>query len=68
MTRAVVFLAAAMVAASLGVVAQDVSGGGTNSAPQNSTNNPQYTLTVTANFASGSTNLSHAAKLTLVVQ
>ena len=48
MTRAVVFLAAAMVAASLGVVAQDVSGGGTNSTPQNDTNNPQHTLTVTA--------------------
>ena len=39
MTRAVVFLAAAMVAASLGVVAQDVSGGGTISAPQNNTDN-----------------------------
>jgi len=49
MTRAVVFVAAAMVAASLGVVAQDVSGGGTNSAPQNnSNNNPQHTVTVTA--------------------
>lgn len=49
MTRAVVFLAAAMVAASLGVVAQDVSGGGTNSAPQNnSTNNPQQTVNVAA--------------------
>jgi hypothetical protein len=46
MTRAVVFLAAAMVAASLGVVAQDV-GGGTNSAPENNTNsNPQHTVTV----------------------
>jgi hypothetical protein len=45
MTRAVVFLAAAMVAASLGVVAQDVSGGGTNSAPQNNAdNNPQHTV------------------------
>lgn len=49
MTRAVVFLAAAMVAASLGVVAQDVSGGGTNSTPQNnSNNNPQHTVAVTA--------------------
>ncbi len=48
MTRAVVFLFAAMAAASLGVVAQDVSGGGTNSAPpgtasqsNNSNNNSQ---------------------------
>jgi len=49
MTRAVVFLAAAMVAASLGVVAQDVSGGGTNSAPQNNpNNNPQLTVAVAA--------------------
>ena len=48
MTRAVVFLAAAMVAASLGVVAQDV-GGGTNRAPQNnSDNNPQHTVAVSA--------------------
>jgi hypothetical protein len=45
MTRAVVFLAAAMVAASLGVVAQDVSGGGTNSAPQNNTDkSSQHTV------------------------
>jgi hypothetical protein len=53
MTRAVVFLAAAMVAASLGVGAQDVSGGGTNSAPQNnSDNNPQHTVTVTGCLSS----------------
>jgi hypothetical protein len=49
MTRAVVFLAAAMVAASLGVVAQDASGGGTHSTPQNNpNNNPQHTVTVAA--------------------
>ena len=49
MTRAVVFLAAAMVAASLGVVAQDVSGGGTNLAPQNNpNNNPQHAVAVAA--------------------
>ncbi|MCU1269850.1 MAG: hypothetical protein JWN74_1144 [Acidobacteriaceae bacterium] len=55
MTRAVVFLAAAMVAASLGVVAQDVSGEGTNSAPQNNTNNnPQHTVTVAAPQANAS--------------
>jgi hypothetical protein len=48
MTRAVVFLAAAMVAASLGVVAQD-AGGGTKTAPQNNTdNNLQHTVTVSA--------------------
>ena len=48
MTRAVVFLAAAMVAASLGVVAQDVSGGGTNSAPQNNTDNgARHPVTIT---------------------
>jgi hypothetical protein len=53
MTRAVVFLAAAMVAASLGVVAQDVSGGGTNSAPQNNTDNSaQHTVTVTGCLSS----------------
>jgi len=54
MTRAVVFLAAAMVAASLGVVAQDVSGGeGTNSAPQNNAdNNPQHTVTITGCLSS----------------
>ena len=53
MTRAVVFLAAAMVAASLGVVAQDVSGGGTNSEPQNNTDNSaQHTVTVTGCLSS----------------
>ena len=48
MTRAVVFLAAAMVAASLGAVAQDVSGGGTNSAD----NSAQHTVTVTGCLSS----------------
>ena len=53
MTRAVVFLAAAMVAASLGVVAQDVSGGGTNSAPHNNIDNSaQHTVTVTGCLSS----------------
>jgi hypothetical protein len=37
-------------------------GGGTN--PQAGT----YTISVTGNFTSGSTTLTHAAKLTLVVQ
>lgn len=39
MTRAVVFLAAAMVAASLGVVAQDVSNGTRSSASQSQSGN-----------------------------
>jgi hypothetical protein len=38
------------------------SGGGTN--PQAGT----YTINVTGNFTTGSTTLTHAAKLTLVVQ
>ena len=54
MTRAVVFLAAAMVAASLGVVAQDV-GGGTNSARQtNTSNNPQQTVAAAASTSQDS--------------
>jgi hypothetical protein len=40
------------------------SGGGGGSSPQAGT----YTITVTGNFSSGSTTLTHAAKLTLVVQ
>lgn len=46
MTRAVVFLAAAMVAASLGVVAQDTSNQRQNSIPNNTDNHPQQTVTV----------------------
>jgi hypothetical protein len=40
------------------------SGGGGGTNPQAGT----YTITVTGNFSSGSTTLTHAAKLTLVVQ
>jgi FG-GAP-like repeat/Abnormal spindle-like microcephaly-assoc'd, ASPM-SPD-2-Hydin len=40
------------------------SGGGGGTSPQSGT----YTITVTGNFSSGSTTLTHAAKLTLVVQ
>ena len=40
------------------------SGGGGGTSPQAGT----YTVTVTGNFSSGSTTLTHAAKLTLVVQ
>jgi HYDIN/CFA65/VesB family protein/centrosomal CEP192-like protein/galactose oxidase-like protein len=40
------------------------SGGGGSANPQGGT----YTVTVTGNFTSGSTTLTHAAKLTLVVQ
>lgn len=44
MTRAVVFLSAAMVAASLGLFAQDISGGARNS---KQTNNTQHAVDVT---------------------
>jgi ASPM-SPD-2-Hydin domain-containing protein/galactose oxidase-like protein len=40
------------------------SGGGGGSSPQAGT----YTVTVTGNFSSGSTTLTHAAKVTLIVQ
>jgi hypothetical protein len=40
------------------------SGGGGGTSPQAET----YTVTVAGNFTSGSTTLTHAAKLTLVVQ
>jgi hypothetical protein len=52
MTRAVVFLAAAMVAASLGVVAQDVSGGAPNSPQNQGDSSTQRTVTVTGCLSS----------------
>jgi len=47
MTRAVVFLAAAMVAASLGLVAQDTSGASSNPNQERNDNNAQRKITVT---------------------
>jgi hypothetical protein len=56
MTRAVVFLAVAMVAASLGVVAQDISGGAPNQNPNSAQNNgdssARRTVTVTGCLSS----------------
>jgi hypothetical protein len=61
MTRAVVFLAAAMVAASLGLVAQDTSGATSNPNQERNDNNATRNITVTGCFnrsASGGYSLS----------
>jgi hypothetical protein len=61
MTRAVVFLAAAMVAASLGLVAQDTSGAISNPNQERSDNNATRNITVTGclnTSASGGYSLS----------
>ncbi len=61
MTRAVVFLAAAMVAASLGSVAQDTSGATSNPNQGRNNNNAQRNITVTGclnTSASGGFSLS----------
>lgn len=61
MTRAVVFLAAAMVAASLGLVAQDTSGAISNPNQEHNGNNPQRNIAVTGclnTSASGEYSLS----------
>jgi len=49
MTRAVVFLAAAMVAASLGGMAQDSPGRSQDSTQNNADNSTQHSVTVAAN-------------------